>query len=180
MEEWVDIKGYEGLYQISNQGRVKSVGRYYWNVHNKSYSFFPERILKPYMHGKGYFRVILSNSQNQTKFLVHRLVAEAFIPNPLNLPQVNHKNEIKTDNRVENLEWCDNKYNCNYGILKKENSKRGRREVLQFDLQGKYIAKYEGVKQAGEANGIRYQYISRICRGLKAPETNYLWKYSDN
>ena len=104
-EVWRPVRGYEGLYEVSNYGRVKSLKR------NTAH----ERIMKPIKDSYGYLIVCLNKNGKQTNKKIHRLVAEAFIPNPNNLPQVNHKNEIKTDNRVENLEWCDNKYNTRYG-----------------------------------------------------------------
>lgn len=98
-EVWKDIDGYDGLYQVSNMGRVKS------------FKWGKERILKPYETGNGYLRVELQSKP----FKLHRLVAQAFIPNPDNLPFVNHKDENPKNNMVDNLEWCDNKYNINYG-----------------------------------------------------------------
>ena len=102
-EQWRPIEGYEGLYEVSNLGRVKSLkcGR--------------ERILKPQMKKKGYLQVGLRKEGKYKMFKVHRLVAQAFIPNPEGLPQINHKDENPSNNRVENLEWCDSKYNNNYG-----------------------------------------------------------------
>ena len=104
-ENWKDIEGYEGLYQVSNLGRVKSL-----NYHRS----WKEQCLKP---GKvcGYLYVILSKDGEVYGKYVHILVAEAFIPNPFNLPYVNHKDEVKTNNCVSNLEWCTAKYNTNYG-----------------------------------------------------------------
>ena len=102
-EIWKDIKGFEGHYQVSNFGRVKSI------------KFGKERILRPGKNKKGYLRVGISKNGESKTYSVHRLVAQAFIPNLNNLPQINHKNEDKTDNRVENLEFCDAKYNNTYG-----------------------------------------------------------------
>lgn len=109
MEEWRSIQGYEGLYEVSSYGRVKSLERYKSN--NGGIQLLKEKILRPHNTKKGYLTVQLRNK----RFTVHRLVAQAFIPNPDNLPQVNHKDEDKTNNNVTNLEWCTAKYNSNYG-----------------------------------------------------------------
>ena len=101
-EIWKDIKGYEGLYQVSNFGRVKS-------LHGK------EKILKPYHKSTGYIQVILCKNYKTVARMVHRLVAEAFIPNPENKSQVNHKDENPLNNVDSNLEWCSATYNINYG-----------------------------------------------------------------
>lgn len=118
METWKDIKGYEGLYQVSNLGRVKSLN---YN-HTGNVKVISSRVCN-----SGYLRVQLHKDGVRKKLLIHRLVAEAFIPNPLNLPEVNHKDEDKTDNRVENLEFCDRTYNINYGDrnTKSSNSQMG-------------------------------------------------------
>ena len=110
IEEWRPIKGYEGLYEVSNTGRVRSLDRYDSNNH-----FLKGRILKLYTRKGGYLFVQLHLNGKGKNYLVHRLVAIAFIPNPDNLPEVNHLDEDKTNNRVENLEFCDRKYNINYG-----------------------------------------------------------------
>lgn len=115
MEEiWKDIEGYEGLYQISNLGRVKSFGN-----GSKSRWYGKERILSATNDSKGYKQIKLTNKKERKTFKVHRLVAQAFIPNPYNLPQINHKDEVKSNNRADNLEWCDNQYNCDYSKSKR-------------------------------------------------------------
>ena len=110
---WKDIKEYEGLYQINEKGEVKSLPKKAGRSQRKA------KILKTYTDKDGYIKVILCKN-NKTRFLsVHRLLAEAFIPNPLNLPQINHKDENKKNNDLNNLEWCDCKYNINYGTRTK-------------------------------------------------------------
>lgn len=122
-EIWKDIKGYEGKYQISNFGRVKSLPRN--GTINK------ERILKTKLTKFGYERVYLRNKNTRTWFLIHRLVAMYFIPNPDNLPQVNHKDECKTNNHVENLEWCDGFYNQSYGTVNIRRVATRRKNLLK-------------------------------------------------
>ena len=104
MEEWKEIPGYEGLYEVSNTGNVKSL--------------IKNNIIKGFINKKGYIQVSLSKNGIIKKFSVHRLVAQAFLQNPYNLPQVNHRDEDKINNNVDNLEWCDAKYNNNYGTAR--------------------------------------------------------------
>lgn len=118
MEEiWKDIKNFEGLYQVSNLGRVKSLDKYVnqFNGFNISKRFYKGKVLQPHVSNKGYLRVFLYNKEMKKNYSVHRLVAEAFIPNLDNLPQVNHKDENKLNNISSNLEWCSSKFNINYG-----------------------------------------------------------------
>ena len=103
-EIWKDVVGFEGLYQVSNLGRVKSLN---YKRTGKA------KIMKPYKTKKGYLRIYLTKNNKIFRFRLHRLVAFAFLENPNNFDQINHKNEIKTDCRVLNLEWCDANYNCN-------------------------------------------------------------------
>lgn len=116
MEEWRDIKCFEGIYQVSNLGRVKSLDRkkIQFNGYNYSEKTYKGKILKPAIV-RYYERVLLQNKDIKKNYFIHRLVAEAFIPNPNNYNCVNHKDENKLNNNVENLEWCTHSYNINYG-----------------------------------------------------------------
>ena len=110
-EIWRPVVGYEGLYEVSNLGRVRSVDRYYYRLHKG-------KVLSLSKNANGYLKVVLSCNGKCKTIKVHRIVAEAFLPNPDNLPQVNHKDEDKTNNSVDNLEWCNAKYNLSYGTRK--------------------------------------------------------------
>ena len=117
IEEWRPIEGYEGLYEVSNLGRVRSLDMYV-KVGYGNYRLHKGKVLSPTKNKNGYLKVNLYCNGKQKTIDVHRLVTEAFLPNPDNLPQVNHKDENKTNNRVENLEWCDVKYNLSYGTAR--------------------------------------------------------------
>ena len=123
MEEWKDIKGYEGIYQISNKGRVKSL------------HYGKEKILSGTPIKGGYLFINLSKNGKTKPFYIHRLVAQAFLPNPDNLPDVNHKDEDKTNNYVENLEWCSRKYNINYGNRNEITKKKNGKKILCVETQ---------------------------------------------
>lgn len=120
-EVWKDIKEYEGKYQVSDLGRIKSLSRVTKN--SKGEFKTKEIIMKPTKATNGYLLACLWKNNKQSKVNIHRLVANAFIDNPNNYKEINHKDEDKTNNRVENLEWCDHKYNMNYGNIKEKISK---------------------------------------------------------
>lgn len=113
-EIWKPIEGYEGLYEVSSYGRVRSLDRYVKGRYG-NYRLHKGKILSPAKDTTGYLKVVLSCNGKSKTIKVHRLIAQTFILNPDNLPEVNHKDEDKTNNRVENLEFCNRKYNCNYG-----------------------------------------------------------------
>ena len=171
MEEiWKDIKGFEGLYQVSNMGRVKSLRR---NI-----------ILKSRITRNGYERVNLSANNIPKLYSVHRLVANAFISNPDNLPQVNHKDENRTNNHVDNLEWCTQEYNQNYGTInirksqKQLNDKNKSKVVLQYTLDGTFIKEWKSTMDVQRNLGFAHTHISECCRGKQANYAyGYIWKY---
>jgi hypothetical protein len=179
-EEWRDILGYEGYYQVSNQGRVKSVERKVKHYYGER--IVSERILVPLIDKDGYLNVSLSRGNKVKKGKIHRLVASAFIPNPDNLPQINHKDECKTNNRVDNLEYCNAKYNSNYGTHNERcakaliNNPKISKPVLCVETGVVYPSTKEIQRKLG------YHTISSIyqcCIGKKYYHTayGYHWKY---
>ena len=168
-EIWKDIRDYEGLYQISNIGNVKSLN--YKQTGR-------EKILKPSVDKDGYLFVCLCKNRKVKPFKVHRLVAQAFISNPNNYPQVNHKNEIKDDNRLENLEWCDAKYNVNYGTIKERTAEKLSKPVLKIDpISNEIVAEFPSIKEVERQLGYKQGNISKCCKGNRNTCGGYKWRY---
>lgn len=164
VEVFIDIKGYEGLYQVSNYGRVRSL----------NYNHTGEtRVLKPRKDTKGYLLVHLCKNGKQKNCKIHRLVATAFIPNPDELPCVNHIDECKTNNIVTNLEWCTVKYNTNYGTAIERRSKR----VYQYTKDGSFVRSYPSQMEAERQTGYDDGYISNCCNGKRKSAYGYRWSY---
>lgn len=162
-EEWRDIHGYEGLYQVSNFGRVKNCVR-------KTL-----KTIRTSVNGYGY--VVLSKNCKQKLHLVHRLVAEAFIPNPDNLPQVNHKDENKLNNIYCNLEWCSAKYNINYGegILRRSTIRS--KKIYQISKDGQILRTWASANEVKRALGFSQGNIQQCCVGKRKTANGYIWKY---
>ena len=174
-EEWKDIPEYEGLYQVSNLGRVKSLC-----YQGKK----RDMTLKAGVLSKGYLGVVLSKDGVRKNRSIHRLVAEAFIPNPCGLPCINHKDECKTNNTVTNLEWCDYKYNNHYGsrmdkVSKVQlNRKDLSRQVKQIDSTGTVVGVFPSLKEAERHTGIYNARISECCRGKVSSAGGFMWEYA--
>ena len=162
-EVWRDVVGYEGHYKVSSLGRVYSVPREH--ISKSGHRHVCEGgIMMPAVIRKGYLRVGLSLRDKQKGHLVHRLVAEAFIPNPNNYPQINHKNSVKDDNRVENLEWCTNSYNYHYGDRIKTFTKSYGVPVVQYTKDGQFVREYEYASLAARDTGIDVHNILACAR----------------
>ena len=179
IELWKDVKDYEGLYQVSTLGRVRSLDKYIdVKIRNVDKVLRRGRILKPAYDKKGYLRVFLCKNGKRTCFLVHRLVAEAFISNPLNLPVINHKDEVKDNNYPYNLEWCTVKYNSNYGTTIKRSVEKRSKKVYQYDLEGNLIKEWVSAAEAGR-NGFDKASISSCCSGKYKTHKGYIWSYKE-
>lgn len=174
LEQWEDIEGYEGFYKVSNFGRVKSLSRFRNNGNTGYYT--KERIKCTGKDKDGYLQVDLFINKQRKMCKVHRLVAQAFIPNPDNLPFINHKDENKANNVVSNLEWCTQSYNINYGSANKKRSVSLSFEVEQFDMKGVKIAEYSSGKEAAKAVGVYPSDISRCVSGKRLSCKGFIWR----
>lgn len=172
-EIWRDIPNFEGHYQVSNYGRVKSL--YFRNgqalISNK------EKILKP-LNNRGYLRVRLCEFKVRNLYSIHRLVAEAFIPNPKNKPCVNHKDGDKTNNCVENLEWCTYSENEQHSHKVLGKQPINKKVVYQYDLNNKIINKFNSLAEAGRSLNKSYNLISNCCNERIKTAYGYIWKFA--
>lgn len=179
-EKWKSIKGYDGIYEVSNKGRIRRND----NVRHVMMHYDVSPL--------GYKRVNLSINNTAKKFLVHRLVAEAFLDNPNDYPIINHKDEKPWNNTVENLEWCNYSYNNSYNDLparrmktRSKNIKNGKtkigRPVVQLDLNDNFIKEWANAERAYVELGISSSTISACCRHVPHKKTagGYKWIYKD-
>lgn len=190
-EIWRDINGYEGLYEVSNMGRVKSLN---YNRTNQ------EKILKLGKNKNGYMIVVLCKNGKTKTCQVHRLVANAFIGNPNNLPMINHKDENPSNNCVDNLEWCDASYNQNYGTANQKriastdyksiaakidykaiaekltNRQDQSKQVYQYSLDLKLIKIWESTMEC-KRNGYNQGHVAACCRGERKSHKGFIWSY---
>lgn len=173
-EKWKDIEGYEGIYQVSNLGNVRSL---YFK--NNKYKIDRIKERSKTLDKKGYLRVILCKDGKIKNFQVHRLVAQAFIPNPNNYNEVNHKDENPSNNRVDNLEWCTHKYNMNYGSIREKINKKKRKKIIQYDLNGNFIKKWESIIDIERMLNISSQCIFYACKNKTKNTKGYIWRYVD-
>lgn len=174
IENWRDIEGYEGYYQVSNSGRIKS-----------SRKVYKEQLLKHFDNGQGYSVVMFRVNKEYKHFRVHRLVASAFIPNPENKPYINHIDGNKSNNKVDNLEWCTRSENelhayrtglkQGYWTGKKES--HTTKKVNQYSLADELIGEYKSVVGASNWTGINKNCIARVARGERNNAGGFKWKY---
>lgn len=195
-EIWKDVVGYEGYYKVSNLGRVKSMERYVTQGNHKRY--VKERIKKQSIDPNGYLRVTLCKDRKSVQIPIHRIIAEAFIPNPENKSEIDHINTNRIDNRIENLRWStryENTHNpltlqnCKERVYTKERTEkinktrieRGRKcapkKVYQYSKAGVFIKEYSCAKKAGEELNTNAQPISMCCKGDRLTAGGFVWRF---
>ena len=183
-ETWKDIKGYEGIYQVSSLGRVRSLDHVVNTTDTRGckHSYHRKgRMLSISRNGnRGYLGVSLKGGRQY----VHRMVALAFIPNPDNLQEVNHRDENKANNRADNLEWCDRLYNINYGTGRERHRENlyTRRPILMLDKEGKVLAEFSSIREAERKTGINRSPIANCCKRKDKYYTagGYKWEFAEN
>lgn len=163
---WKPVVGYEGYYEVSNTGLVRRI---------------KGNILKPKIEKNGYVRYHLSQNGKAKTILAHRIVALAFIPNPNNYPTVNHKDENKENNQVDNLEWCDMPYQNRYGQGAINRNKAKEKPVLQYDKDGNFIKKFDSVKKAATELNLNESSIHYVCKKQRRYKSTggYIFKYEN-
>lgn len=178
MEIWKDIKDFEGLYQVSNFGRVRSLN---YGGTGKV------KLLRPGEDSNGYLQVFLYKNGKRKAFQVHRLVAKVFLPNWFDEPQVNHKDENKHNNfcgtpendfNDGNLEWCDAKYNSNYGTRNERVAEKQSKPVIQLTKTGELVREWPSIREAGR-NGFHQSSVTRCCRGKLKTHKGFHWEYKE-
>lgn len=163
-EIWKPVKGYESLYQVSDNGRVRS---------SHTGKYISQRV-----GYDGYVRVSLSNNGKQKSLFLHRLIGQAFVPNPNNYPEINHKDENKQNNSLSNLEWCTHKYNSNYGTRVNRMAITNYEPVIQYTKDGTEVARYQSQKEAMDKTGLSNRHISCCCKGKRKTCGGYVWRYA--
>lgn len=169
-EIWKPVVGYEGLYEVSNYGNVKSL-----NWGNRGF----EKRMYLKKHNKGYLQVELCKNKSKKMFLVHRIVADAFLENPLKKTQINHKDYNRTNNNVENLEWCTVSENMKHSCLRRKEKPTKRKEkILQLDINGNFLRLWDNCISIKKEKGYSQTSIFECCENKRKTAYGYLWRYS--
>jgi len=179
IEEFRAVKDYEGYYEISNLGRLKSLSRLVRcnGKLNSKMKKTKEKIMSPVLDKDGYVDIIMQNKGMFKHGKIHRLVAFAFIPNPKNYKYINHKNEIKDDNNVINLEWCTQKYNNSYNNGMVKRNKLKRKPIIQYDLDMNIVNNWDSTMSASR-NGFCSSNISSCLRGVTKTHKGFKWEFA--
>lgn len=181
-EVWKSVPGYEGFYEASNYGRVRSIFRRFRNKAGRLCDFHSQ-IIKVIITKSGYCSVSLSKEGNTRSHRLHKVVLESFCVRPFGKEQINHKDENKHNNCLTNLEFCTAKYNSNYGTKierfrrKNTNNPKHSKSILQYTPEGKLVAEYPSIKEAWRMTGVDTRSISCACNGHHLTSCGYVWLF---
>ena len=174
-EVWLPIKDYEN-YMVSNLGRIKSLEKIVKRKRNGDFKT-KDKILKIQTNRYGYSYVTLYKNKKPKIFSIHQLVSINFIPNPNNYKYVNHKDENKSNNCVDNLEWCDVKYNNCYGSRRSRVKQKTAKKINQYDLEGNFVKTWDSLSDA--IKFYKNIHIVDVCRGRRKKCMGYIWRYEN-
>lgn len=177
-EIWKDVVGYEGFYQVSNLGRVKSVDRLINGRYAGHKTKAKGQLLKTFTNKTGYVRVALNINHKVNKFAVHRLVAQAFIPNPDNKPQVNHKDEVRDHNNADNLEWVTAKENSKYGTRPEKISQLKSKPVISVS-EGGLMRWFKSATDAASVLNVQNKNITKVLHGTRKQTGGYKFHFAN-
>lgn len=178
-EVWKPIKGFEGLYEISNKGRVRSLGRCV-KCKNGKVIKHNGRIMSPgETHGYQFLYLSDASTNRKERYYVHRLVAKAFIPNPECLPQINHKDECRSNNNVENLEWCDSKYNNSYGNHAKRAAEKLSIGIYMYDMFNGETRRYQSTAEVAKKLNLDTGHVAKVLKGKSDNHKGYIFMYEN-
>ena len=179
MEEWKPVKNYEQYYEVSSLGRIRSLDRKTIFKDGRVRQFYGKVLIINTVNNSGYLTVSLHDRGKSKTFLVHRIVAEAFVENPNQYTEVNHIDQNKKNNRVENLEWCTNKENVNHGNEIERGAKKQRRNFVQLDMDGNLVKVWSGFKKMQRETGVQRKSVYECCVGKRDSYMGYKWKYAE-
>ena len=178
-ETWKPVVGYEGYYEVSDQGNLRSVDRVETMKNGRTRRKRGRLLKQIWYDGKKHYRgAMLCKDGKHKRLSIHRLVAEAFVSNPDMLPEVNHKDENKLNNRADNLEWCDRKHNNTYGTAKLRAAVTQGKPVLQLDLDGNIINAWPSEGLAAEFTSASQSGISACCNGICKTSGGFGWRFA--
>lgn len=178
-EKWLPVVGYEGYYEVSDHGSVRSLDRTEVLKDGRTRRKRGKTLTKIWYDGKHHYKgVTLCKDGEHKRLSIHRLVAIAFIPNPHNLPEVNHKDENTVNNAADNLEWCDKQYNNTYGTLRARVAAAQGKTVLQLDANGNVIKEWTSEGLAAASTGASQTGISACCRGIGKTSGGFGWRFA--
>ena len=182
-EIWKPVPGYEGLYEASTYGRIRSIERFVYHRRCKRFQKRKSVILKPSISSRGYYTIVFGINGTRKAYAVHRIIAETFLPNPNNLPVVNHKDENKANNAVSNLEWCTQKYNINYGsglkrrALAQSISKKGKHYSPRTEFKKGNVLQCHQHPVLCIEKGILYRSMKEACQACSVSRSTILKSY---